>query len=87
MELSFFIKAVLILAAAAVLFVIQNITLKIYEKECLKLWKKNQDKDTPRSCWLKIKRFALALTAVLLIGGIAALLGYYLGTQNFFQLP
>ncbi len=48
---------------------------------------KNQDKDTPRSCWLKIKRFALALTVALLIGGIAALLGYYLGTQNFFQLP
>lgn len=84
MELSLFIKLILLLAVLTVFFFMQNYVLKLYEKECLKLWNKSKGEQTA-SCWLKIKRLAFAFCAVLIIAGISAALGYYCGTQDFFS--
>lgn len=85
MDLSFFIKLILLLAVSAVLFFMQSYVLKLYERECLKLWNKTKGEVTA-SCWLKMKRFAFAVCAVLLIAGTSAVLGFCCGTQGFFPL-
>lgn len=84
MDLSLFIKLILLLAVSIVFLLIQNYFLKIYEKECLKFWNKSKD-GQPVSGWLKLERFVFAFAAVLLIAGLSAVLGYYCGTQNFFS--